>query len=307
MTVHAAPDIEDLVVSARRLKDVKVSWLQTYVGVESYGSYSDAAGVMSIHPKTAYERVDKLERAVGFVISSETFDETTEDENLGFKKLCESLLGILDDASGGRLYRGTDAEREKVRGLSVDTIRTFLLVSTKVKRHEAASQLSVDESTISRRLSDVEEAFGRGALFEQSPTIQLTDAGKEIVRSCKVFLRKFHKHRGKIGIAYVSAEEWSRRRTARDITIVRKCFRFKRLGLEYKLKKINISKRSKEEKAARSEGIQLELAEILKIEAYLKKLALIYPDEVERNRLAANKKLAKELEGIWEKQAPVPV
>lgn len=308
MTVHAAPNFESLVASARRLADVKISWLQSFVSLESYTSYADAAGVMNVGSKALHERIDKLEAALRYAIFDERLDAaTTSIDGRRFKHLSESLMKLLDDVSGGKLYSGTEDEKKRLRDLSVDTIRTLVLVSEKAgkaKRQEAAGQLFIDESTLSRRLSDVELAFGRGMLFEKSSIVTLTPQGKEVVRACKVLLSRLCKFKGDIEIKYEPENSQDRhaRNVARSLAIIRKCNSRLKPAIIQEVKRVSHTKRSNDEKAKRVAGLRSQLVQIDLFDAELAKLAAEYPDKLETDRVLASEEALKSIADIWEKE-----
>ncbi|WP_019516444.1 LysR family transcriptional regulator [Sphingomonas sp. Mn802worker] len=311
MTVPAAPDPESLVASARRLADVKMSWLQTFVSLESYTSYADAAGVLNVGSKAVHKRIDKLEAALGYVIFDERVDAaTTSIDGRRFKHLSESLLKLLDDVSGGKLFAGTQDEKKRLRNLSVDTLRTLVLVSEKAgmaKRQEAADQLHIDESTLSRRLSDVELAFGRGMLFEKSPIVTLTPQGKEVVRACKVLLGRLCKFKGGIEIRYEAADSQDRhvRNVARSLTIIRKYYSRLKPAIIEEIKRVSLTKRSNDEKAERIAGLRSQLVQIEVLDDELAKLVAKYPDKLEKDRVAASEEALTSIEELWVKEETI--
>lgn len=308
MAVPAASDVESLVVSACRLADVKMSWLQAFVSLESYTSYADAAGVMSVGPKAVHERIDKLEAALRYAIFDERLDAaTTSIDGRRFKQLSESLLKLLDDVSGGKLYAGTEDEKKRLRDLSVDTLRTLVLVSEKAgkaKRQEAAGQLFIDESTLSRRLSDAELAFGRGMLFEKSTIVTLTPQGKEVVRACKVLLSRLCKFKGGIKIKFEPENSQGRhaRNVARSLTVIRKYNIRLKPAIVEEIKRVGYTKRSNDEKAKRVAGLRSQLAQINIFDAELAKLSAEYPDKLETDQVMASEEALKSIEDIWAKE-----
>jgi hypothetical protein len=304
MTSSAAPTIDSILASARRLGEVKVSWLQTFVSVESYASYTDSAGVMGISSKAAHDRVVRLEKAIGYAITNDNFEATTSrDANL-FKILCESLLGFLDSASNGKLYKGTDQEKRDLRNLSVEHFRTFVIVTEKSTRREVLNQLPIDESTLSRRLTDVERAFGNGELFENMSGIVLTAAGRNLLSVSKVFLKKFVKFKGGIAIEYVDADSkellaWN---VSRKISMVRNFYRSLKPSLIDDIGRVAKTKRSNKEKEERIAALQHRLDQVTLFDAELEKLTDIYPDQLATDGDAAGEEALKAIERIWLKE-----
>lgn len=304
MTPSPAPTIDSILASARRLGEVKVSWLQTFVGVESYASYTDSAGVMGISSKAAHDRVVRLEKAIGYAITNDNFEVTTSRDANRFKSLCESLLGLLDSASNGNLYNGTDQEKKNLRNLSIDHFRTFAIVAGKCTRREVLNQLPIDESTLSRRLTDLAVAFGNGELFEKTSGIVLTAAGKRLLRICKVFLKKFVKFKGGITIKYPDADSkeilaWN---VGRKISMVRNFYRRLKPALIGEMARVSKTKRSNKEKDERIAALQHRLDQVILFDAELEKLAGIYLDQLASDRDAGAKEALKEIETIWVKE-----
>lgn len=201
MSETSVVDKAGLVTAAGRYREVKIAWLQTYVLVQKYLSYARVADILGIHPNVVRERVEKLEAVYGFVLFTERLKDNQPLEVQRLVASFKRALSFIEEIAPGQLSMDSARKEKQVGNITVDDMRTMVLMSTKVTRREVYEQLAIKESTLSRRLGKIDTAFSFRSVLEHKGTIFLTDQGKSLVGVFCFFIEAICEIRAEVKIA----------------------------------------------------------------------------------------------------------